>query len=119
MKNKWLRVLAVLGLILAITFALFQSTKAINLARQVDYRGDIRSCQQENAIRREANDRNAELEKTAKLLAESLAILRQVDRGPGETTNDQLREVSIKARKLQTNFKPARIADCRNEVPSP
>lgn len=99
---------------------LWQAREAQSLARDVDHRGDIRACQQENHIRAEANERNAKLEQTARTTAEALEILSKVDRpANGTDTESKLRKLAEKARSIQTEFKPAVIVDCKEIFPGP
>lgn len=113
------KVVAYMILLLIAGWSGYRSEQAIHLARTVDHRGDIRACTQENLIRTEANERNATLEQTAKLVVDALFVIRTAPRPSGDTTNKQLKILAARSRKLQTNFARAKMINCQKVFPGP
>jgi hypothetical protein len=113
------KVVAYVILLLIAGWSGYRSEQAISLARTVDHRGDIRACTQENLIRSESNGRNAVLEKTARLVVDSLGVIRAAPRPPGDNTNIQLAKLAKRSRKLQTNFARAKMINCEKVFPAP
>jgi hypothetical protein len=116
-SQKHIAAYVVVALIAA--FSLFQAMAAIDIARDVDYRGDIRACTQENLIKAQSNQRNAVLEQTASLVVDALTVIGDAQRPKGDETNKELARIAEKARIEQTNFGPAEITDCFKEFPKP
>jgi hypothetical protein len=105
---------AILALVTALS--LYQGNEAIKLAREVDYSGDIRACEQENLIKRQSNDRNATLERTAKLVVDALGVISEAE---DPKTSAELRSIAAEARTIQTQFDPATLIDCKSQFPKP
>jgi hypothetical protein len=107
--------------ILAVVAAggLYQGNEAVNLARAVDHRGDIRACTQENLIRTQSNDRNATLERTASTVVDALNVISEANRPRDDRTNKRLRQIAAEAREIQSSFKPAALTDCEKAFPKP
>ena len=106
-------------LLAAVGVSFAQSNKAIDLARSVDYKGDLRACEQSNKIARTTNRRDAELERTAKLLVEALDVISKRRTDHPDSTNRRLRLIARKARRVQTSFKPEPLVNCKKEVLAP
>lgn len=114
-----LKALAYLLIVVVAGYSAYRSNEAIDVARNVDRKGDLRACNQENLIRSESNERNASLEKTAKLVVRALDIISKADRFKGDMTNAKLRQVASDAREVQSTFDSAKLADCQAEFPKP
>jgi di/tripeptidase len=92
---------------------LYAGAQATSLAREVDNRGDIRSCEQDNLIRSQSSSRDAALEETARLTAKALVAIEEA------APNPRLRKIIRQAQKVQVEFKPTGKRNCAKEFPSP
>jgi hypothetical protein len=97
----------------------YRAEEAIHLARTVDHRGDIRTCHIANLLNAQTNDRNAVLEKTAKLVVDALGVIQAAPHSAGDTTSIELAKLARKARRHQTHFARIKKTDCEKTFPTP
>lgn len=106
------RLLAYLVVVALAMLGVFQSTRASNLAHEVDIKAATRACIQNNGNIRDSNAKTEALRDTAKLTVNALAVIATTPGVNSAEVNGKLNELARQARKVQINFPPAKEIDC-------